>query len=153
MDLVLWRHAEAQDSGPGCDDLRRALTSRGERQAKRMAHWLDCHLPQDARILVSPARRCEQTALALGRKYQLRSELAPGVGVDRLLELMDSPGADRVLLLVGHQPTLGQGIAKLMGLRATECAVKKGAIWWLRVAESGASSTAVLVTVQLPEML
>lgn len=152
-ELVLWRHAEAQDWVPGCDDLQRALTARGEKQAKRMAHWLGRHLPQETRILVSPARRCEQTALALGRNYMLRSELAPDSGVDELLELLESPGAKGTLLVVGHQPTLGQAIAQLIGLLITECAVKKGAVWWLRLRDPGVISNAVLVAVQSPEML
>ena len=82
MDLILWRHAEAEvgpEGDPEADsDLARALTARGEKQAARMASWLDRQLPGSARILVSPARRCEQTALALGRKFKIRDELAPG---------------------------------------------------------------------------
>ena len=34
MDLLLWRHAEAED---GEDDLKRRLTERGEKQARDMA--------------------------------------------------------------------------------------------------------------------
>ena len=41
MDLILWRHAEAQDPEDGMDDLARALTRRGEKQAARMAAWLE----------------------------------------------------------------------------------------------------------------
>jgi len=37
MDLILWRHAEAQDARDGQVDLERALTTKGERQAERMA--------------------------------------------------------------------------------------------------------------------
>lgn len=77
MDLILWRHAEAEDWVEGCDDLERSLTPRGEKQAARMAGWLDRQLPEATRILCSPARRCEQTALALGRKYKIKPELAP----------------------------------------------------------------------------
>ena len=77
MDLILWRHAEAENLQEGMDDLSRALTPKGERQAARMATWLDAHLPEGARVLVSPARRTEQTAKALGRKYKLREELVP----------------------------------------------------------------------------
>ncbi|MEO7547467.1 MAG: histidine phosphatase family protein, partial [Ramlibacter sp.] len=40
MDLILWRHAEAEDAPEGGDDLDRALTSRGEKQAARVAAWL-----------------------------------------------------------------------------------------------------------------
>ena len=78
MDLVLWRHAQAQEWEPGCDDLARTLTPRGDKQAARMAGWLDRQLPGNTRILVSPARRTEQTAQALGRKFKLSGELAPG---------------------------------------------------------------------------
>ena len=73
MDLILWRHAEAEEAlQTDLDaqfDLARKLTPRGEKQAARMAEWLDRQLPGSARIVVSPARRCEQTALALGRKF------------------------------------------------------------------------------------
>jgi phosphohistidine phosphatase len=41
MDLILWRHAEAQDESENGDDLQRSLTSRGEKQAARIAAWLD----------------------------------------------------------------------------------------------------------------
>ena len=153
MDLVLWRHAEAQDWVEGCDDMARSLTSRGEKQANRMAHWLDRQLPEGARILVSPARRCEQTVLALGRKYKLKAELAPGCSVAQLLELAQWPDAKGTVLVVGHQPTLGQTIAGLIGLTASECAVKKGAVWWLRNRERAALAQTVVVTVQSPEVL
>ena len=61
MDLILWRHAEAQLIKPGQDDIDRALTPKGERQAARMAQWLNQRLAESTRILVSPAvrERCE----------------------------------------------------------------------------------------------
>jgi phosphohistidine phosphatase len=153
MDLVLWRHAEAQEWIEGCDDMTRSLTSRGEKQAARMASWLDRQLPEGARILVSPSRRTEQTAMALGRKYKVRPELAPHGSVAQLLALVQWPVAKGCVLVVGHQPTLGQTIAELIGLNASECAVKKGAVWWLRNREREAHSQTVVVTVQSPEVL
>ncbi len=95
MDLVLWRHAEAQEWVEGCDDMARSLTTRGEKQAVRMANWLDRQLPEGTRILTSPARRSEQTALALGRKFKIRPELAPDGSVAGLLELVQWPIAKR----------------------------------------------------------
>ena len=153
MDLILWRHAEAQEWTPGCDDMARRLTSRGEKQAARMAGWLDRQLPDNTRILVSPARRTEQTASALGRKFKVRAELAPGGTVAQLLEVAQWPDAKGCVLVVGHQPILGQTIAQLIGLSVTECSVKKGAVWWLRNRQRDALVQTLVVTVQSPEVL
>lgn len=153
MDLVLWRHAEAQEWVEGGDDMARPLTARGEKQAARMAVWLDRQLPEGTRILVSPSRRTEQTAILLGRKYKARAELAPGCSVSQLLQLVQWPTVKGTVLVIGHQPTLGQTIAQLIGLTATDCSVKKGAVWWLRNRERDAQSQTMIVTVQSPEVL
>jgi phosphohistidine phosphatase len=157
MDLILWRHAEAEDwpegDPQGGSDLERSLTSRGEKQAARMANWLDRQLPEGARIFVSPARRCEQTALALGRKYKIRKELAPDATVEQLLELVQWPTAKSPILVVGHQPMLGETIAHLLGLQESDCPVKKGALWWLRNRDRDGMDQTVVVTVQSPEVL
>ena len=157
MDLILWRHAEAEDL-PECDaqdarDMARSLTPRGEKQAARIAGWLDRQLSENTRILASPARRCEQTVLALGRKYKIRNELAPGSSPGQLLELVQWPNGKSSVLVVGHQPTLGQTIAQLLGLQESECPVRKGAVWWLRMRERDGQSQTVVVTVQSPEVL
>ena len=157
MDLILWRHAEAED-WPEDDaavpsDLERKLTPRGEKQAARMAEWLDRQLPGSTRIVVSPARRCEQTALALGRKYKIRPEMAPGATPAQLLELVQWPLSKSPMLVIGHQPTLGQTIAQLLGFQESDCAVKKGALWWLRSRDRDSHSQTVVVTVQSPEVL
>lgn len=157
MDLILWRHAEAEDWLLGDEasglDLDRSLTQRGEKQAARMAAWLDRQLPEGARIVVSPARRCEQTALALGRKYKIRPELAPDATPEQLLELVQWPSNKYPVLVIGHQPILGQTIAQLLALKESECAVKKGALWWLRNRDRDGHSQTVVVTVQSPEVL
>jgi phosphohistidine phosphatase len=153
MDLILWRHAEAEDPSDGVDDLARSLTQRGEKQAARMAAWLDRQLPEGLRVLASPARRTEQTASALGRKFKMRAELLPGGTPQELLELAQWPRAKGTVLVVGHQPMLGQTIAQLMGLEAPECVVRKGAVWWLRQRQRLDQSQTVLIAVQSPELL
>lgn len=154
MDLLLWRHAEAEPFTAHGTDLDRALTPRGEKQAKRMASWLDRHLPETARILSSPAIRTEQTVLAMGRKYKLCEGLAPAEhGSQALLDLVNWPHAKGVTLVVGHQPTLGQTVSRLVGLQESECAVKKGAVWWLRSRMRDGVWQAVVVSVQSPDTL
>jgi phosphohistidine phosphatase len=157
MDLILWRHAEAEEdlktNMDAQSDLERKLTSRGEKQAARMSEWLDRQLSGSFRIVVSPARRCEQTALVLGRKFKFRSELLPGATPAQLLEVVQWPMSKLPMLVIGHQPTLGQTIAQLMGLQESECALKKGALWWLRTRERDGRLETVVVTVQSPEML
>lgn len=153
MDLILWRHAEAHDAVDGQLDVDRALTPRGDKQAARMAAWLDRQLPSGARVLSSPARRCEQTVKALGRKFKMRSELAPGGNALELLSVAGWPASRMPVLIVGHQPTLGQAVSHLLGLQIADCPVRKGAIWWLRSRERDGVLQTVMVTVQTPEML
>jgi phosphohistidine phosphatase len=153
MDLILWRHAEAIDLELVGDDMARTLTPRGEKQAVRMAAWLDRQLPDGAKMFASPAERTQQTARALGRKFKTTSAIAPLSNVDDLLGLVQWPHAKGCVLVVGHQPTLGQTIARLVGLSEGECAVKKGAVWWLRYREREAGGQTVVVTVQSPDLL
>jgi phosphohistidine phosphatase len=153
MDLILWRHAEAIDLDLVGDDMLRTLTPKGEKQAARMAAWLDRQLPDGAKVWASPAVRAEQTAKALDRKFKISAALAPLASVDQLLELVQWPNAKGCVLVVGHQPTLGQTLSKLLGLTDSECAVKKGAVWWVRYREREAGNKTVVVTVQSPDLL
>lgn len=157
MDLILWRHADAEPLKAGKDDLSRPLTAKGERQANRMANWLDRHLPDGVRIMVSPARRAEQTAWMLGKKYKLRDELAPDANLTQVLQLLkwheqSGPQLKGPVLLVGHQPWLGQLIAHLIHLQEPECAIRKGAVWWLRTRSRENTIQTVLQTVICPEL-
>ena len=152
MDLILWRHAEAQDEAPGGDDLRRALTARGEKQAARMAAWLDRQLPEGMRIYCSPALRCEQTVMPLGRKYKVREEIAPGAEAQAILDVAGWPDAKHPVLIVGHQPTLGEVAAQLLELRSG-VSVRKGAVWWFRSRERGGDDQTVLLAALSPDLV
>jgi phosphohistidine phosphatase len=132
MDLILWRHAEAFELRELEDDLDRALTPKGERQAQRVAAWLNHHLPATTRVLASPARRCQQTARALDRKFKTVQALAPDGGVEALLAAARWPDAREPVLVVGHQPTLGAVAAWLLAGVAQPWSVRKGGIYWLR---------------------
>ncbi|MCW5641101.1 MAG: histidine phosphatase family protein [Rhodoferax sp.] len=153
MDLILWRHADAEDGNETIDDLDRVLTPRGVKQAARVASWLDRQLPEGTRVLTSPARRCEQTALALGRKYKVRPELTTDTTVEQLLEVAQWPHAKNAVLIVGHQPTLGETIAHLLPLHHPSCPVRKGMVWWLRTRERDGQQQTIVTAVQSPETL
>ena len=132
MDLILWRHAEAVLERDGLADLDRALTPKGERQAQRMADWLNHRLAHSTRILVSPALRCQQTAKALGRSSKTVDAIAPDAGIEAVLKAARWPDASEPVLVVGHQPTLGLVAAWLLCELPQAWSVKKGAVWWLR---------------------
>lgn len=128
MDLLLWRHAEAED---GEDDLKRRLTVRGEQQAQRMAQWILVHQPKDMRIIVSPAIRTQQTASALKLPFETHRKLGPTACVSELIAASGWPAASGAVLIVGHQPALGRLAALLLGGQEADWTIKKGALWWL----------------------
>jgi phosphohistidine phosphatase len=153
MDLILWRHAEAEVAAAGQDDLQRALTHKGERQARRMAAWLNQRLPATTRVLVSPALRCRQTAEALGREMRIVPALAPDAAAAALIEAARWPRSSEPVLICGHQPTLGQLAAQLLAGVEQDWAVKKGAVWWLRWRQRDGEPEVTLHAVQGPDTL
>jgi phosphohistidine phosphatase len=157
MDLILWRHAEAREAKADEDDLARPLTSRGERQAERMADWLNRFLPDSTRRLVSPALRARQTAEALGMKLRVVDALAPGATAIQLLTVARWPDSREPVLVVGHQPSLGHVAAMLLGgevaAEGPAWAMRKGAVWWLRHRLRQGVPEVVLVSVNSPDRL
>lgn len=128
MDLILWRHADAENGMP--DDERR-LTAKGIKQAEHMAAWLKERLPKDAVILASPARRARETAQALSKKLEVTEELGAGATPQAILKAAGWPHVEGTVVVVGHQPTLGQTAALLLAGEPHEWSIRKGAIWWL----------------------
>ena len=128
MDLLLWRHAEAED---GEDDMKRRLTERGQKQARTMAAWLHAHQPKDLRIIASPAIRTQQTAEALKLPFETQRKIGPEACVSELIAASGWPQAMGSVLLIGHQPSLGRLAALLLGGHETDWSIKKGALWWL----------------------
>jgi phosphohistidine phosphatase len=150
VDLILWRHAEAE---PGEPDLGRRLTSKGLKQAERVADWLDGRLPDTTRILASPADRAQQTALALKRKFRTAEELAPGASASDVLAAAGWPDARESVLVVGHQPTLGEVASLLLAQDELPWSIRKGAVWWLSNRVRDGVSTVVLKVVIGPDFV
>ena len=153
MDLILFRHAEAFEMREVEDDLDRALTPKGERQAQRMADWLNQRLAHSTRILVSPALRCQQTAKALGKKFKTLVELAPDGNGESLLKAARWPDASEPVLIVGHQPTLGFVASYLLSEQPQAWTIKKGAVWWIRGRNREDREQVILQAVQSPDCL
>jgi phosphohistidine phosphatase len=150
MDLILWRHAEAED---GLPDARRKLTARGRKQAKQVARWLGKRLPAGARILASPAVRAVQTAEALGLPFDTPGKLGPGASAACLLGAAGWPHAGGTVVIVGHQPTLGRAAAQLLIGDAAEWSVRKGALWWFSRRLRGGQVETVLRAVIAPDLV
>jgi len=150
VDLILWRHAEAEAGEP---DLGRRLTAKGLKQAQRMAEWLDGRLPDTTRVLSSPADRAQQTALALKRKFRTVDELAPGATTSAVLAAAGWPDARESVLVIGHQPTLGEVSSFLLAGDELPWSIRKGAVWWLSNRVRDGVSTVVLKVVIGPDFV
>lgn len=141
MELLLWRHAEAAHTTP---DLQRSLTEAGREQAQVMANWLRSRLPSNTRILVSPARRAQETASALARDFITCDALAPGREPEDILQAAGWPNAKENVLIVGHQPSLGAAAALAITGHAQMWSVDIGNVWWLSCESHDGESHAVL---------
>jgi len=150
MDLILWRHA---DAAPGARDLERKLTAKGRKQAERVAAWLTAKLPGRYTMLASPARRARETADALGTHYKVIERLAPGAAPGEILELCGWPSHKGAVVIVGHQPDLGQVAALLVSGTEADWSVKKGGLWWLSNREREGESQVVVRAVLAPDLI
>lgn len=150
MELLLWRHAAAAAGEP---DATRPLTERGRRQAERMARFLAPRLPAELRVIVSPARRAQETARALGRSFETVDRIAPGCDAAEILDAAGWPGGERPVLVVGHQPSLGEVAARLVEGRRAGWDLGTGAVCWLqgRPRKDGRQAT-LLLSIE-PEVL
>jgi phosphohistidine phosphatase len=149
MDLILWRHAEAED---GLPDLERPLTPRGRKHAARVAEWLQQRLPAKFVVLASPARRAQQTAQALAASYRTVSALAPGAAVRDILAAVEWPERKTAVVVVGHQPDLGRAAAFLVSGVEAPWGLKKGGAWWLSGRTREGEAQVVVRAVVAPDL-
>jgi phosphohistidine phosphatase len=161
MDLILWRHADALSSVE--NDQARKLTGKGRKQAASIAAWLDRRLPDGAKIMTSPAIRAVETAEALGAKYDrkvsVRDELGVGASATQYLIAAGWPDNRHPVVIVGHQPALGQLAAFLLHGEEQNLTFRKAAVWWLtnrareEIGESENTYPVVLRAVICPELI
>jgi phosphohistidine phosphatase len=142
MQLILWRHAEAEDAGAK-PDTDRELTKKGRKQADRMAAWLKPRVGKDWRILVSPSRRTLQTVDPLGVAFEEEDAVGLSANVKTVLRAAGWPNAKDNVVVVGHQPTLGEVAAELLGT-PDGISIKKGAVWWFSSRDDEAALRVVI---------
>jgi phosphohistidine phosphatase len=150
MDLIVWRHAEAEDGAP---DLERRLTAKGRRQAERVAQWLLQRLPARFAVIASPAARAQQTAQALGVPIRTESALAPGAASAAIVQACGWPGYKGAVVIVGHQPDLGRVLAELVGRTHGGWSIRKGALWWISNRVRDEKDQVVVRAVMSPDLL
>jgi phosphohistidine phosphatase len=152
VDLILWRHAEAEEGG---DDLRRPLTAKGRKQAEKMAAWLSKRLDgSSVTMITSEALRCQETARALSKQFKVDPRLNPGALAGSYLEVSNWPReVGKVLVLVGHQGELGRVAAVVMANKELDWEVRRGACWWLQRRVKEGKISYLLRAVMSPEFL
>lgn len=141
MELILWRHADAE---VGVPDEARRLTAKGRKQAQKMAAWLAARLPADCRVMVSPAVRTRETAAAFTAQVIIEKALSTAGTPQGVLKAAGWPDGAGTVMVVGHQPTLGAVAALALTGEAAAWSLKKGAIWWLAGDAAGVRVKAVM---------
>jgi phosphohistidine phosphatase len=154
MELIVWRHAHALDADIGQNDLERELSEKGQQQAKKMARWLERQLAPDCRILVSPSVRTLATIAPLQRPYTVTPELAPDTSVERILKLVDWPNYSGQIMIVGHQPSLGDLVSQLMFNSVSKYAIRKACLNWIaQKSDAQGQLKTYIKAVMSPELL
>jgi phosphohistidine phosphatase len=129
QELLLFRHGIAEERGGPTPEPLRALTPAGIRRTTAVAERLALLGIRADQLISSPLVRARQTAeiaVAAGLAGQLEIDgaLAPDGDV---LALVRSSGAER-LMLVGHEPDLGQLACQVLGAPAGTVTLKKAGL-------------------------
>jgi phosphohistidine phosphatase len=130
LDLILWRHAEAKDPEGPVPDAERELTSRGKRNAEKVAEWLRAQPLRNVTVLSSPTKRALQTAQCLGLPVKVKNQLGVGASTADLLGAVGWPDYSGAVIVVSHQPVLGRLASLLLAGTEADWTIKKGGIWW-----------------------
>ncbi len=150
MELILWRHADAEF---GASDTYRKLTKKGVKQAQDMSAWLEPRLPKEWTLISSPAVRAKQTAETLSKNINIETEIAPGCDYLTLLAVANWPQSKTATIVVGHQPTIGNAAAYLMGVKNQAWSVRKSAIFWFSYRVRYQIDQVILRAVMGPDLL
>ncbi|QRN40819.1 MAG: hypothetical protein GKC53_01395 [Neisseriaceae bacterium] len=144
MQLLLWRHAEANDHK---NDLKRHLTPKGFQQAEKMSKWIKKHFSDEHTVWVSEAFRTQETASFLKHKPLIKPHLNPSSPVNIILnDILDNIFSENIII-VGHQPWIGSLTAYLIYVNYNRhinipiyWPFKRASIWWLEIKQDNQNS-------------
>lgn len=138
--IVILRHGIAAPKGSAPEETR-PLTEKGHARMKENARGLRALFPKAEAIFTSPLARAVQTAEWVVKAYPdlplvtsdlLRPEADPGA----LRKLIDATTLAR-FIVVGHEPTLTNGMLDVTKMRANALELKKGGCYVVRVTNEG----------------
>lgn len=118
--LVLVRHAKAEPGGD--DDLARALTSRGRRDAAALGRWLVEHDLGPDLVVTSSAVRAQETWTSASSELddpppvRVEQDLYDGSVAGTMNVIAATAEVVRTLAVVGHEPTTSAVAEALAGL-------------------------------------
>ena len=146
MAQQVWflRHGEAEPHGQ--DDDSRALTERGREQSRAAGLALQSLDVAFQYVFTSPKLRALDTARlvcdALGCEPVVHPPLREGFDVREATALLLAAGADKRVLLVGHEPDFSQAVHDLTGARID---LKKGGVAGVRLENAGKGELVALL--------
>ena len=145
MRLLLIRHAIAVPSGTSSvEDDERPLTSRGRKRFRSAARGLARIMDRPDVLLTSPLPRAVETAEIAAHafgKLEPKPDKALARGAGDIIALLRRQPADATVAIVGHEPTLSQVLARLLGSgRPERLAFKKGGAALVEVPGEGRSA-------------
>lgn len=138
MKVHFIRHAQAIDRSTELPDEQRSLTCRGRKRFRQVAACLKKMAIDPDYIITSPKVRAVQTAeilaetLKFSGEVQISADLATGPDISSLVNLLKSRSEFREIVIVGHEPGLGDTVRELLKLSAP-CGLTKGSVVTLKI--------------------
>jgi len=108
--LLILRHAKTEPGELGKDDRNRALVERGKREAGQIGAYLASHTLTPDGVVLSPARRVQETWAHLALKptpgATTDDHVYEATAQDIFKIVAGTAGGLRSLMVIGHNPSL-----------------------------------------------
>jgi phosphohistidine phosphatase len=162
MKLYLLRHGiatERMDNGAQ-DDSQRPLTKKGREHMESIAAALKKLKVKPDLILSSPYVRADQTAQIVAKEFGMKKKLqysdllVPEADPQAILQAIPQQYNVEELMLVGHNPHMGELLGALLGADVSAAlGLKKGGLACFTVTDPSAHPSASLEWLLTPGLL